>query len=159
MIGFLNYVVYQRPRYKKLRKANPDKNWLEVIFKALRFSFLPKTKKETKLFSRSPSIRRSSLPVIPASSSFTGSNTGSETKGGSSRKVTDSSHTGTFDDEEVTGGNDKISPGLSELEQLDEEDSVHTDSPIELKDDMDEKDPYESLSERLELFQNESLEI
>ena len=39
--GFLNYLVYQRPRYLKIRAAHSNLNRSEAMFRALRFSHLP----------------------------------------------------------------------------------------------------------------------
>lgn len=38
--GLLNYFVYQRPRYLKLRRLNPDMSRLSILAKLLRFSFM-----------------------------------------------------------------------------------------------------------------------
>lgn len=148
--------MYQRPRYKKLRAANPDKHWLNLISEALKFSFV----QNPKVLPRSPNNGQSSLPVIPASLSSTGSNTGSETRDAPSRIAT-----GTFDDDEdkvggtAAGLNGKILPAPRELEQLDEEGSILSETHIQVQNDMQEKDTYESLVERLAMFHEESLEI
>jgi hypothetical protein len=39
--GFSNFVVYQRPRYLKIRKADPSIGVTGAIWRALRFSYLP----------------------------------------------------------------------------------------------------------------------
>jgi hypothetical protein len=39
--GFSNFVVYQRPRYLKIRKAHPSIGVTGAIWRALRFSYLP----------------------------------------------------------------------------------------------------------------------
>eukprot|EP00526_Cylindrotheca_closterium_P006549 CAMPEP_0113610824 /NCGR_PEP_ID=MMETSP0017_2-20120614/5230_1 /TAXON_ID=2856 /ORGANISM="Cylindrotheca closterium" /LENGTH=610 /DNA_ID=CAMNT_0000519733 /DNA_START=1 /DNA_END=1833 /DNA_ORIENTATION=+ /assembly_acc=CAM_ASM_000147 len=38
--GFLNYIVYQRPRYIQLRKRHPDLNRIAILLFILRFSFM-----------------------------------------------------------------------------------------------------------------------
>jgi hypothetical protein len=39
--GFLNFLVYQRPRYRRIRAQNPDLSYFQVIRRVLRFSCLP----------------------------------------------------------------------------------------------------------------------
>ncbi|CAJ1954854.1 unnamed protein product [Cylindrotheca closterium] len=38
--GFLNYLVYQRPRIQQLRKKHPEMSWWGVMVESLRFSFM-----------------------------------------------------------------------------------------------------------------------
>lgn len=38
--GFLNYLVYQRPRLIQLKKKHPELGWWRILMKSLRFSFM-----------------------------------------------------------------------------------------------------------------------
>lgn len=46
--GFLNFVVYQRPRYLKIRKSHPTLGVLGAVRRALRFSYLPNLEKNRR---------------------------------------------------------------------------------------------------------------
>ena len=70
--GFLNYLVYQRPRYIKIRKAHPKLSRLGACWKALQFSYLPPPAGPTNLHQPrrslfgSSSKRRTSDSQLPA---------------------------------------------------------------------------------------------
>jgi hypothetical protein len=39
--GFLNFLVYQRPRFRRIREHHPELSYFQVVRRVLRFSFLP----------------------------------------------------------------------------------------------------------------------
>lgn len=60
--GFLNYFVYQRPRYMKLRKDYPERGRFGAVMLCLRFSFMGMPDKRTTASSRSGNNLSSSGP-------------------------------------------------------------------------------------------------
>lgn len=66
--GFLNFVVYQRPRYLKIRKAHPRLGRLGAAWRALRFAYLPPldVSSSTPLRSSSRWTDRETFSTVPA---------------------------------------------------------------------------------------------
>lgn len=73
--GFLNYFVYQRPRYLRIRREYPKAGRIAALYRMLRFSFMPDPKEwrdQESTFQHSPSTTgngRSSAAINSMASS------------------------------------------------------------------------------------------
>ncbi|KAL3934197.1 MAG: hypothetical protein SGBAC_010029, partial [Bacillariaceae sp.] len=60
--GFLNYLVYQRPRFIQLKKKHPELGWWGIMVKSLRFSFMDAGRSgSNRSFGDSRNFRKQSL--------------------------------------------------------------------------------------------------
>lgn len=67
--GFLNYLVYQRPRYLRIRAASPDMSALRAMVKALTFSRFGGAELSTRSLSRVSMLRSRSTQSLKKGSS------------------------------------------------------------------------------------------